>query len=339
MRIAVLGAGAIGAFLGAKLSHAGSDVVLIARGAQLEALRRQGVQVRSDRGGDLATEVAATDELEAVADAGIVIVALKAHSIPALAPRLGALLRPDTTTVWAQNGIPWWYFQRHGGALEGLALESVDPGGAIASAIPVATTVGSVVYISAEIEEPGVVRHVEGTRCTLGTPDGTIGDGCRAVSDALSAAGLRAPVVDDLRPEIWLKLLGNATFNPITALTGATLGELGELPEMQAALLEAFREIAAVAAALDVTLPVSLERRLEAGIAVGDHRTSMLQDLEAGRPLEYGCLTGAVIEIAHRVGVAVPRLETLDACISLLDRRRQAARSGSAPRPQAAERR
>jgi 2-dehydropantoate 2-reductase len=328
MRIAVLGAGAIGAFLGAKLSHAGSDVVLIARGAQLEALRRQGVRVRSPRG-DLSAEVAATDELEAVAEADTVIVALKAHSIPPLATRLGALLRPAATTVWAQNGIPWWYFRRHGGALDGLTLQSVDPHGEIAAAIPIATTVGSVVYIAAELEQPGVVRHVEGTRCTLGTPDGAISDGCLAIADALADAGIRAPVVDDLRPEIWLKLLGNATFNPVTALTGATLGQLGELAEMQLVLLEAFREIATVAAELEIELPVSLERRLEAGIAVGDHRTSMLQDLQAGRPLEYGCLTGAVIEIAHRLAVPVPRLETLHACISLLDHRTQAARAAT----------
>ena len=171
MRFAVLGAGAIGAYLGAKLIQGGADVVMIARGEQLEALRRRGVHVRSPRG-DFATGVKATDALEAVSDVDAVIVALKAHMIPPLAPRLGALLTPGTATVWAQNGIPWWYFQRHGGALDGLTLESVDPAGGIVSTIPIETTIGSVVYIAAELESPGVVRHVEGTRCTLGTPDG-----------------------------------------------------------------------------------------------------------------------------------------------------------------------
>jgi 2-dehydropantoate 2-reductase len=331
MRVAVLGAGAIGAFLGARLAQGGCNVVLIARGEQLDALRAHGVRVVSDDG-DVLVRTTATDELEAVRDADAVIVALKAYSLPAIAPRLGALLAPGTPTVWAQNGIPWWYFQGHGGSLDGLCLESVDPGGVIAASIPPGSAIGAVVYIAAELERPGVVRLVEGRRISLGQPDRSSGDRAAAVSEALAAGGLRAPVAEDLRPEIWLKLLGNATFNPISALTGATLAQLGELADMRALLLETFREIAGIARALGLELPVSLERRLEAGIAVGNHRTSMLQDLEAGKPLEHACMTGALVEIARRLGVDAPRVETLAACVALLDRRAQRNGCRSGPR-------
>jgi 2-dehydropantoate 2-reductase len=330
VRFAVLGAGAIGAYLGAKLAQGGSDVVLIARGANLDALHARGVRVISAEG-EVTVRAAATDQLEAVRDADVVIVALKAYSLPLIAPSLGALLSPGTATIWAQNGIPWWYFQRGGGPLEGLALESVDPGGAIAASIPIDSVIGAVIYIAAELEGPGVVRFVEGRRLTLGRPDGTRGELSTAISDAFQAGGLRAPVVEDLRAEIWLKLLGNATFNPISALTGATLGELGELADLRTLLLETFRELADVAQKLGLALPVSLERRLEAGIAVGGHKTSMLQDLEAGKPLEYECMTTAVIEIARHLDVDVTRIEVLNACVALLDRRTQ--QQGRAPSP------
>lgn len=320
MRFAVLGAGAIGAYVGGRLAQGGADVVLIARGEQLAALRRSGLRIVSE-GGDEAVPVSATDELEAIRDADVVIVALKAYSLPALAPRLGQLLAPGTATVWAQNGIPWWYFNGQRGALEGRRVESVDPGGVITASIPPQSVVGTVVYLATELERPGVVRHVEGRRITLGEPDCSRSERCGAISDALEAGGLRAPVVEDLRAEIWLKLLGNATFNPISALTGATLGKLGELDEVRTLLLECFRELAAIAAALGVELRVPLERRLEAGIAVGDHKTSMLQDLDAGKPLEHECMTGAAIEIARALRIDAPHVETLAALIALLDTR------------------
>jgi 2-dehydropantoate 2-reductase len=328
MRVAVLGAGAIGAYLGARLAEGGAEVVLIARGEQLAALRAHGVRIASDEG-EAAVRAEATDRLEAVADADVVIVALKAYSLPAIAPRLGALLSQGTATVWAQNGIPWWYFHGHDGPLGGLCLESVDPGGVIAASIPPESAIGCVVYVAAELERPGLVRLVEGRRVSLGEPAGGVSPRCEAISAALQAGGLRAPVVENLRAEVWLKLLGNATFNPISALTGATLAELGELAEVRKLLLECFREIADLAEALGLALPISLERRLEAGIAVGDHKTSMLQDLEAGKPLvqdleagkplEHACMTGALIEIARHVGVGVPRIEALGACVALLD--------------------
>ncbi len=317
MRFAVVGAGAIGAYVGAALSRGGSDVTLIARGAPLEAIQRNGVRVTSPRG-DFHAHPKATSDIDAIGDADVAIVALKAYSLPELAPGLGAALAPDAATIWMQNGIPWWYFQSEGGPLEGHTLESVDPGGTIRASIPAESVIGCVVYAATEIEEPGVIRHVEGTRFTIGEPDGTASARCRAISEAFVAGGLKAPVEERLRDQIWLKLLGNAAFNPVSALTHATLAELGTLPEMVDLLRATFHEVAAVATALGIEFPVSLERRLEAGFAVGDHKTSMLMDLEGGKPLELDCMTGAVIELARLLELPAPHTETIHACAKLL---------------------
>ena len=317
MRFAVLGAGAIGAYVGAALARGGADVTLIARGPHLQAMTERGVQVLSPRG-DFTAHPPATDQFEAVAEADVVFVALKAYSLPEIAPRLGSLLAPDAAVIWAQNGIPWWYFQSLSEPAGITGLESVDPGGVIAAAIRPQHNVGCVVYSSTEIVEPGVIRHVEGTRFTLGEPDGSDSERCRQISAAFAAGGLRAPVDPKLRDQIWLKLVGNVAFNPVTALTGATLGELGTLPEMRGLLLAIFAECAAVAGRLGISFPVSLDRRLEAGLAVGDHKTSMLQDLEAGRRLELGCMTGAIVELAGLLGVDVPHTAAVHACTKLL---------------------
>lgn len=309
MRFAVVGAGAIGAYIGAGLARGGADVLLIARGAQLDAIRRNGVQVKSPRG-DFAAHPEATDELDAIADADVVIVALKAYSLTELAPRLGAALPAGAATIWMQNGIPWWY----------RPLESVDPGGVIRASIPLESVIGCVVYVATELESPGVIRHVEGTRFTLGEADGSLSERVRAIAGAFVAGGLKAPIEQELAGQIWLKLLGNASFNPVSALTRATLGELGQQPEMVELLRSMFTETAAVATALGVELPVSLERRLAGGLAIGDHKTSMLLDLEAGKPLELDCMTGAVIELARELDVAVPHLDAVYACTKLLAR-------------------
>ncbi len=318
MRFAVLGAGAIGGYAGAALARGGADVTLIARGPHLAAMASRGVRVLSPRG-DFTAHPPATDDLAAVAGADVVLVALKANSLPEIAPRLGKLLAPSAAAIWAQNGIPWWYFQSLPDSPAGAGLQSVDPGGVIASSIGPGHNVGCVVYCSAEIVEPGVIRHIEGTRFTLGEPDGSLSPRCRDISAVFAAGGLRAPVEARLRDQIWLKLVGNVAFNPITALTRATLGELGTLPEMHDLLREIFAECAAVAARLGISFPVSLDRRLAAGIAVGDHKTSMLQDLEAGKRLELDCMTGAVVELAGRLGIDVPHLRAVHACAKLLD--------------------
>jgi 2-dehydropantoate 2-reductase len=321
VRFVVLGAGAIGAYVGAALARGGADVTLIARGTHGAAMAAHGVRVLSPRG-DFAAHPRVTESLEAAAEADVVFCALKAYSLPEIAPRLGPLLAPEAAVIWAQNGIPWWY------SAPGGPLETVDPGGVIGASIGVERNVGCVVYCSTEIVEPGVIRHVEGTRFSIGEPDGSVLAGsvsarCEAISAAFTAGGLKAPVAagsGSLRDQIWLKLIGNAAFNPVTALTRATLGELATSAQVVELLRGVFGEVAEVAGKLGVTFPVSLERRLQAGLAVGDHRTSMLQDLLAGKQLELDCMTGAVIELADRLGVAVPHLATVHACAGLLDR-------------------
>jgi len=310
VRFVVLGAGAIGAYVGAALARGGADVTLIARGAHLAAMERDGVRVLSPRG-DFTARPPVTDDVGAVAGAEVAFVGLKAYSLPEIAPRLGELLAPGAGAIWAQNGIPWWYQP---------GLPSVDPGGIIASSIKPEHNIGCVVFSSTEIIEPGVIRHIEGTRFTIGEPSGEVSERCKAISAAFAAGGLKAPVESRLADQIWLKLIGNVAFNPITALTRATLGQLGELPEMVDLLRAVFGECAQVADRLGIKFPVSLDRRLEAGLAVGDHKTSMLQDLEAGKRLEVGCMTGAVVELAGRLGVDVPHVSAIHACTLLLDR-------------------
>lgn len=306
----MLGAGAIGAYVGATLSRSGEDVTLIARGAHLQAMSEHGVHVESPLG-DFQAHPAATSEIAAVADADVVFVGLKAYSLPGLAPQLGELMRPEAVAVFAQNGVPWWYFLEHGGELDGRALESVDPQGAITGAIGAGQVVGCVVYCSTEITAPGRIRHSEGTRFTVGTPGGERTETCMAISRAMTGAGLKSPVDRDLRRQIWVKLIGNVALNPLSTILRSTLGGLAASPHATGYARETMEECAAVAAALGVELPISVERRLEGGLAVGDHRTSMLQDWEAGKPLETDCMTGAVVEIAAMVGVPVPATAAL----------------------------
>jgi 2-dehydropantoate 2-reductase len=332
VKFAVLGAGAIGAYVGACLARGGADVTLIARGEHLRALREHGVKVLSQRG-DFEAHPPATDDWGVLADADVVFLGLKAYSLPDAAPRLGELLRPDAAVVAAQNGIPWWYFQSHGGPLDGIVLESVDPGGVITQALSPDCAVGCVVYCSTEIVEPGVIKHIEGTRFSLGEPNRSDSDRCRAISKAMRAGGLRAPVETALRNEIWLKLLGNATFNPVSVLTGATLAELGSTDGMRRMLRGAFDEIAAVADRLGISFPVSLDRRLEAGLAVGEHKTSMLQDFEHRKPLEYQCMSGAVLELAALLDVPAPSLSTVHACIDLIEHKRLTGNRPAHPVP------
>ena len=247
------------------------------------------------------------------------MIGLKAYAIPEIAPRIGPLLRSDACVVAAQNGVPWWFFQSFDGPLAGTVIEAVDPGGVITDAIPPGKVVGCVAYPAAEIVSPGVIRHIEGTRFAIGEPDGSLSDRSRLISEAFVAGGLKCPVEARIRDQLWLKLIGNVAFNPVSALTGATLGQLGLVPETVALLRSILEEVAAVGEALGIELPASIDRRLEGGIAVGDHKTSMLQDLEAGKPIELECLTGAVIEIAQKLGLAVPSTRAVDGCLRLAD--------------------
>ena len=224
MKVAVVGAGAIGAYVGAALNAGGVDVTLIARGPHLRAMQTEGVRVLSPRG-DFIAHPEATDDLDAIGDADVVFWASRPTASPEMAPRLGAAMRPDAAVVCAQNGIPYWYFHNHGGPLEGTTLESVDPGGIIARSLRPESAIGCVVYCATEIVEPGVIRHVEGTRFAICEPDGSRSERCEAISAAFRAGGLKAPIDAQLRNQIWLKLVGNAALNPVSALTGATLGE------------------------------------------------------------------------------------------------------------------
>jgi 2-dehydropantoate 2-reductase len=317
VRIAVLGAGAIGSYVGAALARGGAEVALIARGAQLAALREHGVTVHSPRG-DFHADPQATDDPSEVGPVDVVFLGLKAYSYASAGPLLAPLLHAGTAVVAGQNGIPWWYFHRHGGPFDGRRIEAVDPGGATTAAIDPARAIGCVVYCSTELEAPGVVRHGEGTRFTLGEPDRTRSDRCLAFAEAMVAGGLKAPVETDVREEIWIKLLGNAVFNPLSVLTQATLGAMCRNPGTRALARAGMQECLAIAGALGTRPEIEIERRIDGAERVGDHRTSTLQDLDAGKRLELDALIVAVVELADLTGTPAPTLRALSASSALL---------------------
>jgi 2-dehydropantoate 2-reductase len=317
VRIAILGAGATGGFLGARLAKAGAKVVLIARGPHLQAMRESGLRL-IEADGETTVPVEATDDLAAIQTSDFVFVTLKAHSVPAMAEGLAANLGHDAAVVSAQNGIPWWYFQRHGGELEGTHLETVDPGGMIGRTIDPKRVIGCIVYSATTVVGPGVVQHVEGERFSLGELDGSQTERIARLSGLLAGAGLKAPVQPRIRQELWVKLMGNAVFNPLSALTRASLGDMAESPLLAPVVRAAMEEVDAVAARLGIVIPVSIEQRVRGAARVGAHKTSMLQDLESGRPLEIDAITGSVVELAGRLGVPVPHLETIYASVKVL---------------------
>jgi 2-dehydropantoate 2-reductase len=318
VKFVVLGAGATGGFLGARLARADQDVTLIARGPHLAAMRANGLRVVGD-GEDFTAHPACTDDLAVVGTADVVFVTVKAHALSALASQLGPLLGPETAVVTAQNGIPWWYFLDADGPLAGTRLHTVDPDGAIASSIDTRRVVGCIVYPATHMLAPGVIQHVEGTRFSIGEPDGSRSERCQAISAALVRAGLKAPVRTRIRPELWLKLLGNVAFNPISALTRATLLDIATHPETRATARAVMEEADSVARGLGIELEIGVDQRLSGAEKVGAHKTSMLQDVESGRPLEVDALLGAVVEIGDLLGLTLPHLRTLYACTQLLD--------------------
>jgi 2-dehydropantoate 2-reductase len=321
MRIAIVGAGAIGGYLGVKLALAGAEVALIARGAHLEAILRDGLAVEyADGAREVARPAQATADMAAAGHHDVVIVAVKAQALPALAGPMRALYGPDTTVVYAQNGIPWWYFCRHGGEYEGRRIAAVDPGGQIAAQVEIERVVGCVIYPAAAIARPGVIRHIEGNRFTLGEPDGSRSARARALAQLFTDAGLKAPVRPDIRSEIWIKLWGNLSVNPISALTRATMDLILADPGTRALLVAMMAEAQQVAEALGIRFPLSIERRLTMAEQIGAHKTSMLQDIEAGRPTEVDALVGAVAELGRLVGVPTPHIDAIYASMKLLDR-------------------
>jgi len=317
MKFLIAGAGAIGGYIGARMTQAGFDVTLFARGPHLRAMQEHGVQVKT-ADGDFTARSRIVGSLEEVGAVDVVFLGVKAHALPLLAPQLKAVLGPDTTVVSTQNGIPWWYFQNFGGEWEGLRLERVDPGGVISSAIAARSVVGSIVYFATEIPSPGVIQHIEGNRITLGEPDGTRSDRIRQIAEALIASGLRSPVTTRIRHEIWVKVLGNASLNPVSALTRATLAQMGRDPGVASVIRNIMQEVEAVSQKLGMELPVSIDQRIAGAEKVGEHKTSMLQDLEAGRPMELEALVGAVVELGERVGLPMTVTRTVYNCAKLL---------------------
>ena len=318
MRIVIAGAGAIGGYIGAKLARVGADVVLFARGPHLAAMQARGLRVRSVDG-DFEVKPQVAGDLATIGKADVVFLGVKAHALTALAPQLRPLFGPETVVVSTQNGIPWWYFQDHPGELRGLRLERVDPGGVIAAAIEPERVVGSLAYFSTDIAEPGVIHHTEGNRISFGEPNGMRTERTRKIAEALIAAGFRCPVTTRFRHEVWVKLLGNVAFNPISALTRATLEDIARHPDVSRLVREVMVETEAVAAKLDIELPISIDQRMAGAEKVGAHRTSMLQDLEAGRPFELEAVVGAVIELGERLGVPMPATRAVYSCAKLLD--------------------
>jgi len=331
MKIAIVGAGAIGGLLGSRLSLAGEDVAFIARNRNLLAIEQHGFRLVEDDGRELhAPRVRAYADGSDAGPQDVVLLAVKAHQVKDVLPAMQGLLGPQTPVVTMTNGLPWWYFQRLAGPYENRVLESVDPGGEIAAAIDPGRVIGSVVYPAAELLEPGKVRRVEGNRFTLGEPDGRRSPRLDALAEALTRAGFKAPVTKDIRGEIWFKLWGTLSFNPVSALSHATLEGICRDPGGRAVVEAMMREAQAVAKKLGVVFKVSIEKRIAGAEAVGAHKTSMLQDVEQGRPLELEALVGSVVELGRITGVATPAIDAIYAVTGLLARTLEARGAGLA---------
>jgi 2-dehydropantoate 2-reductase len=322
MKFLIAGAGAIGGYLGARMAQAGQDVTLYARGPHLRAMQERGLRVIGDDG-EFEVRPKIVGDLKEAGPMDVIFLGVKANGLTLLAPQVQPLIGENTTVVSTQNGIPWWYFQNYGGELDGLRLERVDPGGAIAAAIEPRRVVGSLAYFATDVVEPGVIRHTEGNKISFGEPDGTRSDRARRIAAPLIAAGFRCPINQRFRHELWVKLLGNVAFNPISALTGGTLEELARDPEVSKVVRAVMAETEAVASRLGIELPISIDQRMAGAEKVGAHKTSMLQDLEAGRPMELEAIVGAVVELGDRLGVEMPATRTVYACAKMLDEKRR----------------
>lgn len=318
MKICVVGAGAIGGLLAAKLNAAGEDVSIVARGAHLAAIRQNGLTL-IDEDGERTAHVQATDAMAELGRQDLVILGLKAHQVADVVEQLPVLYGPDTMVLTAQNGIPWWYFFQHGGPFANRTLESVDPEGRIARALPIERVIASVVYPAAEIVAPGRIRHIEGNRFSLSELDNEQTPRILAVSDAFRRAGFKSPVVSDIRSEIWTKLWGNLSFNPISALTHADLEHVCQFPLTRALAAAMMGEAQAVGEKLGIRFRISIQKRIAAGEAVGRHKTSMLQDVEAGRALEADALIGSIVELGRLTQTPTPSIDAAYAMVKLLD--------------------
>ncbi|MGB1515842.1 MAG: 2-dehydropantoate 2-reductase [Paracoccaceae bacterium] len=317
MKVCIFGAGAIGGYMGVKLAKAGADVSLVARGPHLAAMQEKGLTLIEEEGETTTVPVTASDDPAALGVQDYVIVTLKAHSVPPVVSKMAPLIGPNTTIVSGVNGVPWWYFHKLEGAHEGTRLDSVDPGNVQWNGFGPDRVLGCVVYPAAEVIEPGVIKHIEGNRFSLGEPDGSKSDRAQALSKILANAGLKAPVRPKLRDEIWVKLWGNLSFNPISALTHATLDVLCTDEGTRAVARNMMVEAQEIAERLGVKFPIDVDRRIAGGAAVGAHRTSMLQDLDQGRPMEIDALVASVQELGRVTGVPTPTIDTVLGLIRL----------------------
>ena len=320
MSIAIVGAGAIGGFLGVRLANIGEDVTFIARGANLDAIRSNGMRLIEENGSEIHVKnLKATKSMEEAGVHDVVLLTVKAHQVGPIAADLHHLIGPDTIVVTMQNGIPWWYFSGgHGGELAGTHLETADPGRLIAEYLDPKHVIGSVVYPAAVLTEPGVVQVIEGHRFGLGELDGSMSPRVQSLAQLLIKAGFRAPVTSDIRAEIWLKLWGNLSFNPISALAHATLVDICQFPETRALAADMMREAETIANKLGITFKLGFERRIAGAEKVGAHKTSMLQDVEAGRPIELEALVGSIIELGRLTDTPTPHIGTVYALMRLL---------------------
>ncbi len=319
MKIAIVGAGAIGGLLGTRLALAGQDITFIARGRNLATIRSQGFRLQQAGAADLhAPDVQAFEDCAEAGPQDAVLVTVKAHQVRDLLPGLRGLCGPQTAVVTLINGVPWWYFHRLAGPFEGRQLQTLDPDGQLAAQIEPERVIGGIVYPAAELVAPGVVKLIEGNRFTLGEPDGSRSPRIEALAQAFMAAGFKAPVSRDIRSELWVKLWGNLSFNPLSALTHATLEEICQFPPTRALAGRMMAEAQAVGEALGVVFKIPLEQRIAGAEAVGAHKTSMLQDVENGRALELAALVGAVIELGRITDRPTPTIEAVHAATALL---------------------
>jgi 2-dehydropantoate 2-reductase len=330
MKIAIIGAGAIGGYVAVKLALAGEDVTCMVRGANLQAIHSSGLKlIMNDGSEQVATNVKATDDYAAAGAQDMVILAVKAHQVEAVANDVPKLFGPDTVVVTMQNGIPYWYFHQHGGELAGSVVHSVDPSGIISQKIPAERVIGCVVYPAAELIAPGVIKHIEGERFPVGDLDGSNSARVTRVSECFTHAGFKSPVLDNIRAEIWLKAWGNLAFNPISALTRATLVDICQFAPTRALAAAMMTEAQAVAGKLGISFRVPLEKRIDGAEKVGKHKTSMLQDIEAERPPELEALVGSVVELGRLTRTPTPNVDAVYALADLLARTIAANRAGA----------
>ena len=320
MKICVVGAGAIGGYVAVRLAKAGHAVSVIARGPHLAAIRANGLELVEAEQELVATDLVATDRIADLDTQDVVLLTLKAHQIAAVIDELPAVLGPDTVLVTLQNGIPWWYFQKLGGAYADRVVETVDPGGVLFNAIDPDRIIGCIAYPAATVAAPGVVRHIEGNKFPVGELDGSDSERLGMVSGLFEQAGFKSRRLDDIRSEVWVKLWGNLSFNPISALTHATLVDICQFPLTRELVATMMTEAQTIGERLGAGFRVPLERRIAGAEGVGKHKTSMLQDVEAGKPLEIDGMLGVVVELAEITGVDVPTLRALYACASLLNK-------------------